>query len=73
MSTYANYFMLASSLKLILYLAVIVVYLLYFREETIPFLITIFVYYLAFTLSEIYGQMKKAKCINQLNTLSHGK
>ncbi|HQO50245.1 MAG TPA: hypothetical protein PK939_07440 [Bacteroidales bacterium] len=60
-SSFANYFMLASSLKLILYLGVIVAYLYYFRSETIPFLITIFVYYMAFTFLEVGAVIKKNK------------
>ena len=66
LTTYANYFMLASFLKLVVYLVVIVVYLLYFRSETIPFLITFFVYYVAFTVLEVGSvAIMKSKQTNQ--------
>lgn len=66
LTTYANYFMLASFLKLVVYLVVIVVYLLYFRRETIPFLITFFVYYVAFTVLEVGSvAIMKSKQTNQ--------
>ncbi len=69
MSAYANYFMLASMLKLLLYLAVIVVYLIYVREETIPFLISFFVYYLAFTVLEVTSVARKKQKNNQNQAL----
>jgi cytochrome bd-type quinol oxidase subunit 2 len=52
-SSFANFFMLATFLKLILYLAVIVIYLLSNKTEAAPFLITFFVYYLVFTALEV--------------------
>jgi hypothetical protein len=52
-SSFANFFMLATFLKLILYLAVIVIYLLANKTEAAPFLITFFVYYLVFTALEV--------------------
>lgn len=52
-SSFANFFMLATFLKLILYLAVIVVYLLSNKEEAAPFLISFLVYYLVFTALEV--------------------
>ncbi len=59
LSTFANYFMLASTIKLLLFLAIIVVYLVYNRAEAIPFLITFFIYYLAFTYIEVRGVVHK--------------
>ncbi|GAB1418703.1 hypothetical protein MASR2M12_14680 [Bacteroidales bacterium] len=61
LSAFANYFMLASTIKLLLYLAVIVVYLYYCRTEAIPFLITFFIYYLTFTYLEVRGAVHKKK------------
>ncbi len=65
LTTYANYYMLATFLKLVVYLAIIVVYLLYFRSETIPFLITFFLYYVAFTVLEVSSVAMKRKQTNQ--------
>ena len=66
LSTYANYFMLASFGKLLVYLAIIVIYLLYFRSETIPFLITFFIYYVAFTVLEISALVIKKRKNNHI-------
>lgn len=53
LSSFANFFMLATFLKLIVYLAVIVVYLLFNKEEAAPFLITFLLYYIIFTAIEV--------------------
>jgi len=53
LSSFANFFMLATFLKLIVYLAVIVVYLLFNKEEAAPFLITFLLYYIIFTGIEV--------------------
>lgn len=52
-SSFANFFMLATFLKLILYLAVIVIYLLSNKEEAAPFLISFLAYYIVFTALEV--------------------
>ncbi|MBS4057991.1 MAG: hypothetical protein KKD74_02930 [Bacteroidetes bacterium] len=52
-SSFTNFFMLATFLKLIVYLAVIVVYLLYNKKEAAPFIITFFVYYVVYTAYEV--------------------
>lgn len=67
LSAYTNYFMLASFSKLLLNLVVIVVYLLYFRSEAIPFLITFLIYYVAFTTLEITTTALKKKKQHQAN------
>ncbi len=64
LSAYTNYFMLASTIKLLLYLAVIVVYLIYYRQQAVPFLITFFVYYIAFAYLEVRGALHKKRTTN---------
>jgi F0F1-type ATP synthase assembly protein I len=68
LSSFANFFMLATFLKLIVYLAVIVVYLLFNKEEAAPFLITFLLYYIIFTAIEVASvtglQQKKSEKTN---------
>ncbi|MDA3942025.1 MAG: hypothetical protein PF694_00635 [Bacteroidetes bacterium] len=61
LSSFTNFFMLATFLKLVLYLIVIVVYLLYNRADAIPFVLTFFVYYLLFTALEVFAVSKVTK------------
>ena len=53
LSSFTNFFMLATFLKLLLYLVVIVIYLLFNREDVVPFVLTFFVYYILFTALEV--------------------
>ncbi|PKP50330.1 MAG: hypothetical protein CVT92_14485 [Bacteroidetes bacterium HGW-Bacteroidetes-1] len=61
LSAFTNFFMMATFLKLLLYLAIIVVYLLFNRADAAPFLLTFFVYYLAFTGYEVASILKIQK------------
>ncbi len=60
LSSFTNFFMLATFLKLLVYLAVIIVYLLYNREEAVPFLLCFFSYYVIFTTIEVSAVTKKS-------------
>lgn len=60
LSSFTNFFMLATFLKLLVYLAIIIVYLLYNRDEAVPFLLTFFVYYIIFTALEVSAVTKKS-------------
>ncbi len=53
--------MLATFLKLVLYLVVIVIYLLFNREDVVPFVLTFLVYYLLFTALEVSAVSKVSK------------
>ncbi len=53
LSKFANYFMLATFLKLILYLFVILAYSFYNRIDAVPFILLFFVYYLIYTTFEV--------------------
>ncbi|MBZ0243287.1 MAG: hypothetical protein K8F24_08755 [Bacteroidales bacterium] len=61
MSSFTNFFMLATFLKLLLYLVVIVVYLLFNREDVVPFVLTFLVYYILFTVLEVGAVSKVSK------------
>lgn len=60
LSSFANFFMLATFLKLLVYLAIITVYLLYNRDEAVPFLLSFFIYYIIFTALEVNAVTKKS-------------
>jgi len=74
MSRFVNYFMLATFLKLMLYIMILVIYVLFNRCDAIPFILTFFILYLFFTVFEIISilsflkranmQTKKPKCKN---------
>lgn len=53
LSSFTNYFMIATFSKLLLYLAVIMVYVYFNRTDAVPFILTFFVYYIAFTFFEV--------------------
>jgi predicted neutral ceramidase superfamily lipid hydrolase len=53
LSSFTNYFMIATFSKLIAYLAVILVYVLFNRGDAVPFILTFFVYYIVFTAFEV--------------------
>lgn len=61
LSSFTNFFMLATFLKLVLYLVVIVIYLLFNREDVVPFVLTFLVYYLLFTALEVSAVSKVSK------------
>lgn len=57
-SAFANFFMLTTSAKLIFYLMAIVVWLYFNRDETVPFVLTFFIYYIIYTIYEVRAIMK---------------
>lgn len=59
LSRFFNVFMLLNFFKLMLYLMVIVGYALLNRDGAIAFIITFFVYYLLFTVYEIFALLKR--------------
>ncbi|MDO8898603.1 MAG: hypothetical protein Q7V19_13215 [Bacteroidales bacterium] len=61
LSTFANFFMLSTSLKLLVYLAIIIVYLIFNREDAPPFLLSFFIYYIAYTGFEVKSIIKTQK------------
>lgn len=61
LSKFANFFMLATFLKLVVYLVIIVVYLLFFRDDVVPFVLTFFIYYVVFTALEVMSVSKATK------------
>jgi len=58
LSAFTNFFMLSTVAKLMIYLAIIILYLIYNREDAAPFLLTFFVYYLAYTFLEVRSALK---------------
>ncbi|MDY0075915.1 MAG: hypothetical protein RBR87_01455 [Bacteroidales bacterium] len=61
LSNFTNFFMLATFFKLLLYLVVIVLYLLFNREDVVPFVLTFLVYYILFTTLEVRAVSKVSK------------
>ncbi len=61
MSLFVNFFMISIFVKLIIYIAIIVIYGLMNKHDMIPFVITFFVFYLLFTLFELIAVLKVQK------------
>lgn len=55
---FINAFMLSTTIKLLLYLAIILIYVLLNRADAIGFIFTFFSYYLIFTFFEIASILK---------------
>lgn len=55
---FINAFMLSTTIKLLLYLTIILIYVLINRDDAIGFIFTFFAYYLIFTSFEIYSILK---------------
>ncbi len=64
MSRFVNYFMLATFLKLMLYIMILVIYVLFNRSDAIPFILTFFILYLFFTVFEIISILSFIKKVN---------
>ncbi len=58
---FVNVFMLTTMLKLMLFLAVMVVYVLLNREDAKPFILTYFVLYVIYTVLEVVSILKVNK------------
>lgn len=61
MSLFVNFFMISIFVKLIIYIAIIVIYGLMNKHDMIPFVITFFVFYLLYTLFELIEVLKIQK------------
>jgi len=52
-SKFVNVFLLTTAVKLLLYIAVIIIYVLVNRSDALPFLISFFILYLCYTVFEV--------------------
>ena len=55
---FVNAFLLTTTVKLLLFLAIIVIYVLLNRDDAIGFILTFFIYYLIYTSFEIVSILK---------------
>ena len=60
-SKFTTYFMLATFLKLMLYIAVLLIYVLLNRLDAIPFIITFFILYVFYTVFEVISILSYSK------------
>jgi hypothetical protein len=58
---FIRYYMGATSFKLLIHLGVIIVYCLFHRSEAVRFIISFFIFYLAFTVFEVIAIKKSFK------------
>ena len=58
---FTTYFMLATFLKLMLYIAVLLIYVLLNRSDAIPFIITFFILYIFYTVFEVISILSYSK------------
>ena len=61
MSLFVNFFMISIFVKLIVYIAIIIIYGLMNKHDMIPFVITFFVFYFLYTLFELIAVLKVQK------------
>ncbi len=61
MRRFANFYMASTAVKMVLYLAIIFVYAMTFKEDAKRFAITFLAYYLIFSVFETYKLSKKEK------------
>lgn len=61
MRKFANFYMAATVIKLVLYLTIIVVYVMSFKEDGKLFAITFLAYYLIYSIFETFKLAKKEK------------
>jgi hypothetical protein len=57
-SMFTNYFMIATTLKIMLYLTVIVTYTFSHRSDAITFILTFFLLYLSYTAFEVVWMLR---------------
>jgi hypothetical protein len=60
-SHYVNRFMLTTFLKLMVYMAVMVIYVLSYRNDAIRFILTFFILYLAFTFFDVLALLQHSR------------
>ena len=63
-SKFVNYFMLTTFLKLVFYIIIMIVYALLNKSDAIPFFITYFILYVAFTTFELISFFNLTKKSN---------
>ena len=61
MRKFANFYMLSTVIKMIVYLSIIMAYMLNFKEDGRRFAITFLAYYLIYSVFETYKLAKKEK------------
>jgi len=66
-SKFVNYFMLTTFLKLVFYIIIMVVYGLLNKSDAIPFFITYFILYVAFTTFELISFFNLTKRTQEKN------
>ena len=60
-SSFINRFMLTTFLKLMVYMAVLLAYVFTHKEDAVPFIISFFILYAAFTAFEVVVMLKFSK------------
>lgn len=58
---FVSYFMLATFLKLMNYLIVVVVYVFYVKEGILPFILSFFILYIFYTVFEVFTILAQTK------------
>ena len=57
-SLFTNYFMIATMLKIIIYLAIIIIYAFTNKYDAIPFILTFFLFYVGYTTFEVIWMLR---------------
>lgn len=57
-NSFVNRFMMATFLKLMIYMAVLVVYVFTHKYDAIPFILSFFILYIAYTAFEVIAMLK---------------
>ena len=65
MRKFTNFYMGATVLKMVVYLTIILVYAISFKEDAKRFAVTFLVYYLVYSIFETYKLAKKEKKANE--------
>jgi len=60
-NSFINRFMLATFFKLMVYMSVLIIYVLMYKEDAIPFIISFFILYLGYTIFEVISILKYQK------------
>ena len=57
-SLFTNYFMIATMLKIIIYLTIIIIYAFTNKYDAIPFILTFFLFYVGYTTFEVIWMLR---------------
>lgn len=63
--SFANFFMVATMIKLVIYLFIILIYAFKFPSDAKPFMLTFLFYYVCFTTFETIAFVKESRKANQ--------